>query len=66
MHRLEFSRVPGYWDTLSQNALAGDWMPVNTSAPSMVVLQQNAVMMGFGAVEQCAVIGQSLDSFSGS
>ena len=40
-------------------------MPVNTSAPSMVVLQQNAVMMGFGDVEQCAVIGQSLDSLSG-
>ncbi|KAK0355718.1 hypothetical protein LTR59_011085 [Friedmanniomyces endolithicus] len=61
----EYLAARGYWNTLSQNEFAGPWEPVNASAPSMMLLQWNSVMVPFGDVEQCAVIGESLDSLLG-
>jgi len=58
----EYLKARGYWNTLSQNEFAGTWESVNTSAPSMMLLQWNGAMVSFGDVQQCAVIGESLDS----
>ncbi|KAK4560329.1 hypothetical protein LTR86_005525 [Recurvomyces mirabilis] len=55
----------GYWDTLSQQSVAGEWQPVNTTSPSMMLLQWNGAMVSFGDQPQCAVVGESLHGLLG-
>ncbi|KAK5133863.1 hypothetical protein LTR08_007194 [Meristemomyces frigidus] len=59
---VEYLQVRGYWDTLSQIAVSGPWEAVNASAPAMMELQWNSVMVPFPDARQCAVLGQPLDA----
>ncbi|KAK5126825.1 hypothetical protein LTR08_004662 [Meristemomyces frigidus] len=59
---VEYIHIREYWDTLSQITVSGPWEAVKTSAPAMMELQWNSVMVPFPDAKQCAVLGQSLDA----
>jgi hypothetical protein len=60
-----YLKARGYSYTLAQTEFVGSWQPVNTTQPSMMLLQPDGAMARFGDEEQCAAIGQSLDALLG-
>lgn len=54
----------GYWDTLSQIAVSGEWPMVDAQNPKLMELQWNAFARPFKEGEQCAVLGLPLGYLS--
>jgi carboxylesterase type B len=57
----EYLKVRGYWDTLNQIQVSGQWLSVDAEQPEMLELQWNSVMKPFPDAPQCSLLGQPLD-----
>jgi len=56
----------GYWNTINQIGVSGQWEPVDAETPQSPRLLQmmwNSYMTDFVQVQQCALVSQPLDYF---
>jgi carboxylesterase type B len=53
----------GYWESILQSEVAGQWPKVEASNPKMMELQWNSFVRGFRDEQQCEVLGLGLEKF---